>query len=315
MITTSTKRFPLRKRPFAFAALLAIATFISTAQEAHSLSAEVKSSIEKAVDSDDVFLVDSVIEKSSKLYPQEKMAIIAYVISYYESKRLPAAPKIEITSWEDEVQASIEAGLLINSGNSDSKNINVKTEISYETEGWKNSLGLSAENNSEDEQRTAEEYRAEYQTRYKLTKRDYVFGEIDWVKDRFSGFDYRLTEVGGYGHKLLDEEKYWLEAEASIGMRQSKPEDSSSENSFIQRLGAEAEWQVLEDLSLNQKFQVEQGGGIFISNSETSAKTKIADNLALKLSFEAEHISDVPENRKKLDTSTKFNILYDFGKN
>ncbi len=287
---------------------------------AMAISADVMHAIDQAKETDNQYIIDAVVEKAIAANPAEEDAIRTYVLWEPPAKKEKAEEQaqkpITVLGYAipetDKISGSLEGGVAVKSGNSDTEDLNAKAKIAYETEGWKNILELEAENSSDSGQRTDEEYKANLQSRYKLGEHDYVFGELDWVKDRFSGYDYRMAELLGYGNRVIDEETYWLELEAAVGMRQSKPKSQDRENNFIQKLSAEAEWQALTNLTFGQKAETEYGDGTFISSAETFAKTKISETLALKFSYELEHISDVPAGTKKLDTTTKMNVLYDF---
>ena len=184
--------------------------------------------------------------------------------------------------------------------------------MNHETSHWGNTLKLEAYNSEEEGNRTAEEYRVEAQSRYKLANKDYIFGEGEYVNDRFSGFTYRISELLGYGRTLIDSPDFTLIGEAGLGARQTKLTDDSTDNTLLQKVKAKAHWQITKRISLDEEISASFASDTIITESDTALKTQVLDKLYLKLGINLEHISDVPAGRERLDSKTSFNVVYGF---
>ena len=75
-------------------------------------------------------------------------------------------------------------------------------------------LKLTSLNNEDNNTTTAERYLISGKSDYRLSDISYLFGTVDYEDDRFSGYDYRATEVVGYGRRVLNTETMTLELEA-----------------------------------------------------------------------------------------------------
>ena len=63
---------------------------------------------------------------------------------------------------------------------------------------------------------------------YKLESPAFLFATISYEDDKFSGYDYRITESVGYGRRVIDESDLSLDLEIGPGVRQSKLNNGAS---------------------------------------------------------------------------------------
>ncbi len=287
------------------------------------IPADIQSSIDKAIATDDQFIIEAVTAKAEadnpsyaadiQEYITEKTAPeVAAVESFEPAAGVANAANDLANFWTEGWEGAVEGGLLVQTGNSENENLNGAAKLSKTIGDWEHILAFSAANNSSNDVRSTEEYRAGLQSRNNLSATEYVFGEFDWVKDRFSGYEYRLSEVVGYGHKYFDTDEFKLSAEAALGFQQAKRENGDAENNFLQRISGDLEWAINDGLSFTQHLSTEHANGTFFSLSKSALQTKISDSLGLKVGYEMEHISEVPSGTDKLDTRTMANIVYDF---
>ena len=68
---------------------------------------------------------------------------------------------------------------------------------------------------------TAEAYSSGWKSEWTMTDVNFLFGRLDWRKDRFSGYEKQFSQTVGYGHRLIDNEKHSLNGELGVGARQS----------------------------------------------------------------------------------------------
>src|ERR1043165_5235504 len=84
-----------------------------------------------------------------------------------------------------------EAGLVIASGNTDTKTANVKLALANEIDKWKHQFGAAGlYANADPDGTTAQRWEVFEQTDYNYSPRDFWFGAGRYEDDRFSGFEY-----------------------------------------------------------------------------------------------------------------------------
>lgn len=294
------------------ALLLATTPAIAHAGDVAALVGEVKPVLEKAKATEDPFIIDAVRSAAVKQYPDLAQWIDRYLAGEDEASGESGA-EAEVAANAHQWSGEAEAGINISTGNTEEEHADAKVRLDHEKGKWHNTLKLKAYGSKENGVRTGEDYRSEFKSRYALTEKDYVFGDLEYVNDRFGGFESRLSETVGYGRKLYDTEKFKLDAEAGIGARQTSYTNGTDENTLLQTLGANAEWEITEGIDFREELKMSFGEDTTVTESETSLKTTLYKNLYLKFGVDVEHVSDVPPGTENTDVVTTLNVGYSFG--
>lgn len=203
-------------------------------------------------------------------------------------------------------------GYLATGGNTESSSLNTGFAVEYAEGRWQHALEGSAIRSSEDEQTTAEAYALGWKSEYNWTDTDYLFGRVDWRRDRFSGYDRQVSETIGYGRRLIDTGTHVLNAEIGGGARQSALADGSSESEAILRAGLDYAWQFSETAQFTQVFAVESGSDNTYLESVSALKANLAGSLALVASYSIRNNSSVLPGIENRDTFTALSLEYAF---
>ena len=141
------------------------------------------------------------------------------------------------TNSEHAWQGDIELGYVKTSGNTDTETLHTRAKAKTDREHWRHNLKLEALKSSDQETTTAEKYFVSGQSDYKLKgEKNFVFAFVSYEDDRFSGYKYQMTEVVGYGRRILDDDNMTLDIEIGPGARQSKEEiTGDTENEALVR--------------------------------------------------------------------------------
>lgn len=303
----------MRFLPFILFVCLSTLSFHSFANT-ETLPENLKVSLMRAHQTGDSFIINAVKNSAETQYPGTKDAIDAYLASLEnasptENKPIKATSSTPAKSpWKGD----IELGVNVSNGNSKQENANGAFSLTYDATKWSNTLTLKARGSKEDSVRTDEEYRANNQTRYHLSDLNYTFLELEYVNDRFSGFDRRTTENIGYGHYFWKKPRFKLSGEASAGTRQARKTNGETDSNLIQKLSGKMAWNIYDGIDFTQDLNVSFGNDATITESESALKTKAADNLYLKFGVNVEHVSNVPADRKNTDTNTTIGVVYGF---
>lgn len=87
---------------------------------------------------------------------------------------------------------------------------------------WRYKIDLIALHASDNTGTTAEKYTTAGQSDFKSTELNYIFGIVTCEDEKFSDYQYRVSEVIGYGRRAIVEPDRNLDLEYSPGARQSK---------------------------------------------------------------------------------------------
>lgn len=226
---------------------------------------------------------------------------------------LCATAPLQAAALEDsEWSGAGEFGYLATSGNTETQSLSAKLGLINDRELWRHTLGLEATSNSDNEVTTAERYAADWQSDYKITKFDYLFGRLSYETDKFSGYDYRTSEVLGYGRRVLTTDSMKLDMEVGAGARQSKLETGAIEHEPILRLAGRYAWQISPTALFTQRLSADIGQDATITKSITALKVDVVGDLAMKVSYTVENTSTVPVGVKETDTETMVSLVYKF---
>lgn len=235
---------------------------------------------------------------------RQTIALTALAVAAFFS----SAGRAEVFGWGGEV----ELGWVETSGNTEVSTIKFKTNAKHESEQWINSVVVEALNTSNASRTTAERYLLEGKAKYRLPQKHYGYGNGKYEDDRFSGYDYRLSATIGYGARIRETPRYWVDLEAGVGERRNKLAGNGRDDEFIARLFADFAWTANEYTTIGETLTVEAGSDTTLTKSETFLKSRIARRLALKAGFLVRHASNVPPDTAQTDRELTLTVVYDF---
>lgn len=189
---------------------------------------------------------------------------------------------------------------------------------------------------------TADKYEMGAKAGYNVHPRFYLFGTIDYLDDKFSGFDWVVTETGGLGVKVIEESKVKLSLEGGPGGRHTRTlfvkgdplavppiPDSPQErdNDFIGRGALNFLWQITDNAKFTQDavsiFGPKAGGGIR-TTANSALAAQIVGSLSLKLGYSIAFVTDPPkidhdkiatteaQEAKSVDSTVTASLMYTF---
>ena len=219
-----------------------------------------------------------------------------------------AADNVKEPEWKGEA----ELGLVNTSGNTKTDNVNLKAKIAKEQGKWRHLAAVAALRTSDDTGTTAQRFELKGQSDYKYSEHEYLFGLANYEDDRFSGYDYRVSEAVGYGRRVLAQSDMTLDLEVGPGARQSKLDTGSSDSEFIVRGAAKYAWSITKTSNFTEDLNVEAGKDTTISKSVTALSSKINGDLAMRISYTIRQASSVPPDIEKTDTETAVTLVYSY---
>jgi putative salt-induced outer membrane protein len=219
-----------------------------------------------------------------------------------------AAPAEEESPWS----GAASLGYLSTSGNTDTTSYSTKVRVGYASGDWKHGFSASANGSDESNITTSEAYQAGWESDYNFTEHDFIFGTVDWRKDRFSGVDQQITEAIGYGRRLIATPNHLLSVGLGVGHRQADLADGTSESGVIGRGSVDYNWIFSETAGFDQNLIVESGSDNTYIESVSAVRARLVGDFALVLSYTIKQNSDVPVGSEKTDKLTAISIEYAF---
>jgi putative salt-induced outer membrane protein len=207
---------------------------------------------------------------------------------------------------------SLSLGFLSTSGNTDTTSDNTTVGVGYARDKWTHAFKASAHGADDTDVTTAEAFQAGWKSEYNFTEHDFLFGAVDWRKDRFSGVDQQISETIGYGRRIIDTPAHLLSAGLGVGSRQADLADGTSESGVIGRGNVDYKWTFSETAGFEQHIIVESGSENTYLESVSAVRAKLLSDFALVLAYTIKQNSDVPVGTEKTDKLTAISVEYAF---
>lgn len=209
-------------------------------------------------------------------------------------------------------KASAELGYVTTSGNTETETLNAKATASTDREQWRHKGEITALKSSDAVNTTAQKYTLMGQSDYKLEGKNFLFGVVTYEDDKFSGYDYRVTEAVGYGRRVIEDTDMTLDLEIGPGARQSKLDNGDTESEAMLRAAAIYDWAISKTSKFGEALTVEAGEDVTVTKSVTSLSSQIEGNLSMKITFTYKNTSEVPVGVDETDTETAITLVYNF---
>lgn len=247
--------------------------------------------------------------------PWVKIAALAATLPLTASAEEPEGP------WS----GLVAAGYTASSGNTDTTAFNFNAVGKYDKDRWHHTLSGQAISSSDSNETTSEAYKLRYDVKYDLNERTYVFGDLEYIKDRFSAYDQQVFETAGVGYRFIKNDRHELNGQVGIGATQSDfrdakatdplpldPRFGTSQNEIVYVIGGDYTWTISETASFVQKLSTKIGSDNTYSESITELRARVLDSTALVLSYTIKQNSDVPAGTDKRDSYTSISLEYAF---
>ena len=206
----------------------------------------------------------------------------------------------------------LSLGYLSTSGNTDTTTYNTKFEVGHTMNDWEHSLAGAATAAEDTGSTTAENYQLGWRSAYNFTERDFIFGTIDWRKDRFAGVTEQMSYAINYGRRVVDQPNHQLDLGIGAGYRDSDRADGTSDANAIGRGSLAYNWVWTETSGFTQDLIVETGSDNTYIESVSAVRARLIGDFNLVLSYTIKQNSDVPVGTDKTDTLSAISIEYAF---
>jgi putative salt-induced outer membrane protein len=213
---------------------------------------------------------------------------------------------------EEGWSGTIAGGYVAVRGNTESETENFKAELFYNTGRWHHSALATAVGASQDDETSAEAYKAQAKTKYDLGAPFYAFGLAEYNKDRFSSYDHQIFEAAGLGWRVFRTKTMELNLEAGPGLTQSKLQSGEDQNEAVARVGGDYHWHLSENAVLSETAASSIGSDNTYMESLTELKAGIVGSLSLVLGYLWKHNTDVDPGTDKTDSLTSVSLEYKF---
>ena len=218
-----------------------------------------------------------------------------------------------------------EAGLAFATGNTSSKNGNVKLDLATTVEQWKHAFGGTAAYVATDGETTGQRWELHEQSDYNFSAKSFWFGAGRYEDDRFSGFDYQATLSTGLGRHFIDNDRTKFTGTAGVGYKFFETRDvydetgpvpvllepGKSDSEVVFRGSLDLSHSLTATSKLLDKLLVESGSNNTFVQNDLGIQVQMTDVIALAAAYSVRYNTDPPLGFGKTDTLTTLNLVYE----
>lgn len=239
---------------------------------------------------------------------------------------------------------NVGLGFLKSTGNTEDTSVLFNFLVGYETGAWNHALDgriYSAQTTDQEngvDNTTAAAYQLGWKSTNDIDDRNYLFGALDWIKDRKASYVQQTFETVGYGRRVIQNDTHVLNIDVGAGFAQQEmapfcsttvsgipgadntcPADpvqelviGQSEDGVVGVLSGDYLWNVNENVSFGQDLDVFVASDNTYWESVSALRANLAGDLALVASYTIKANTDSSLGKEKRDTYTAISLDYLF---
>jgi len=261
--------------------------------------------------------IDAVAAVARDTYPGSVKEIDAQVASYRKQVEEKRIARLRTQPFFSGWTGQVQLGASLATGNDDSRGGTFGIQISKENLKWKHKFDALADYHRAAGLTDRERFNAAYQGQRTISERFYVYGLLQWERDKPAGYYRRFTEGTGLGVRLIDRPGLRLDIDGGPAFRQTRLtsdgylNDVANEGEISGRASMALKW------DLSPTFSFTQDASAFISDASTFQSTtaltsKLFGRLSARFSFDIKHETDPPIDTVGTDTISRVTLLYSF---
>jgi len=266
---------------------------------------------------------DTDVEAVAKLAKDSRLdnaaEIEARVVAYRaERQRLrdeaAAAERAKLAAarfwqnWKGEGQI----GASQSSGNTTSVGLSAGVALARKGIDWTHKFRAQADYQRTNGKTSVERYLAELEPQYRVNDRAFAYGLGRWEHDRILGYDTRWSLSGGLGYKVVDSKKMTLSLKGGPAFRQTDFVNGGEDTEMTALAGLDFGWQLSPTLRLTQVASTIIGEANSSTSSQTALNAKLTGALSARIAYSAQIDTSPPPGIEKVDTQTRFTLVYGF---
>lgn len=284
-----------------------------------AMPAPVRAMLDAAIASGKDEDVETVAKLAKATNPGDAAEIDA-VLANYRAERAAtkaaedAAAKAKLgqagffENWKGEGQV----GASLSTGNTDSHGLSLGLALKREGVNWSHRFLAQADYQKTEGVKTMERFLVELEPQYNINERLFAYGLGRWERDKFQGYDTRLSASGGLGYKVVDEKDRMLAIKGGPAWRKTDYVISGSESELTGLAGLDLALQLTPSIRLTQTASALIGGEGTTINTLTAVTANVSGALSARISYGVNIDTKPPVGIEKKDTLTRFTLVYGF---
>ncbi len=215
-----------------------------------------------------------------------------------------------------EFTGHVKLGVNATSGNSETKNLYLDTEMVARTKENRYTVGATAQRSSEDGNKSADRTTVYSKYDHFLTEKRYLYTNASFIRDRFKDLNLRSVLGGGLGHQFVESKRKNLSLEGGLTYV-NQDFISAADESFIA-----ARWALnydqyffnnrLQFFHKHEGLQSLENSEDLIIRSETGLRVPLMDNLDTSVQVNVDWDRSPPPGTEQTDLTYLLTVGYNW---
>jgi putative salt-induced outer membrane protein len=261
--------------------------------------------------------IETIAEVAKMTNPDSVAEIDMLVASITEAAAAQRETQLASQGFFEGWSGEGQVGGFVTSGNTKDSGIAVGVKLNKEGLHWRHAIDALADLQRSNGVKTREAFRLGYEADYFVANNWFVYGLLQWQRDKFAGYSRRFTESLGIGHIIWDSPAISFEVNGGPALRQTRfiatstlPARNTSKIN-VRGTGLFA-WTIRDGLKFTEEVGVLWGSGNSTYYSRSALTASLTDVLSARLSFDVDHETRPPPGVARTDTATRASLVYDF---
>ncbi|WP_181160171.1 DUF481 domain-containing protein [Sandaracinobacter neustonicus] len=291
--------------------LIPIAVLLAaTPALAAELPQPVRDLVEAAAQTGDKAKIDVVVALAKQTNKGAEAEIDKIVADITAARAAERESKLAEAGYFDNWKGRGQLGASHSTGNSEISSVTFGLNLQREGLAWRHRLDAVVDVTNNRKGNDQERILTGYQLDYKFSDRVYSWGRFEYERNREAGIKRRFAESAGLGWRAIQQGPLKWDLEAGPALRQTLFK-TYTENSFAGRGASRLA------LRLSDATQFTNDTAIFVDDAATINNTaaltsKMFGALGTRISYNLGWEEDPPAGLKRLDTTTRVTLVYDF---
>jgi putative salt-induced outer membrane protein len=212
-------------------------------------------------------------------------------------------------------EGSAELSFISTTGNASAQTVGLGGEYIFRPVAWVLRTRTAYVRNESDEELTAESFLFLFRAERAVTDRLSVFGEYDYLRDRFAGIEHRNQVLGGVAYKVITVAPHLLVADAGIGYANEQRTVDDDLSSAVWNAGLAYTLKLSANAELTDEFRFNQSlaeAGDWRVGNIVGVTAKLTTLLSLKFSNTLRFVNQPPPGFDTTDTITAVALVAKF---
>jgi putative salt-induced outer membrane protein len=212
-------------------------------------------------------------------------------------------------------EGSAEFSFIATTGNSSTQTMGLGGEYIFRPESWVYRTKTAYVRNESEDELTAESFVFLFRAERIVTDRLSLFGEYDYLRDRFAGIEHRNQLLGGVAYKLITLAPHLLVVDAGIGYANEQRTVGDDLSSAIWNAGVDYTLKLSPNAEVTNDFRFDQSladAGDWRIANVAGVTAKLTTLLSLRFSHTVRYVHEPPPGFETTDTITAVALVARF---